>query len=97
MRHPFKIIHSPRFDPPERTPDERAGHRPVGREPEFRHVLVPLWESRELVWWVAGGYLTAAVFLASLPSVGDWKIGARSTVLYAAIAVVAWLGSGYFR
>jgi len=63
----------------------------------FRHVLVPLWESRELVWWVAGGYLTAAVFLASLPSVGDWKIGARSTVLYAAIAVVAWLGSGYFR
>ncbi len=63
----------------------------------FLHVLLPLWEARQWLWWIAGGYVTAAVFLALLPSIHDWMIGARSILLYAALGAAAWLGFAHFR
>lgn len=53
-------------------------------------ILLPLWAAGQWGWWLLAGYLTATAVFAALPSLQDIKVGARSLLLYAAIAGVLW-------
>lgn len=53
-------------------------------------ILLPLWAAGRWGWWLLAGYLTATALFAALPSLQDIKVGARSLLLYAAIAALLW-------
>ena len=54
------------------------------------HVLLPLWNDGRWGWWLLGGYLTATVLFAALPSFQDIKLGGWSLLLYAALGGLLW-------
>ena len=59
--------------------------------------LLALWTGEHWAWWLAGGYVTAAVAAASLPSVGDLRLGARSILFYAVVATLGFAGYAALR
>ena len=54
------------------------------------HLLLPLWNGGHWGWWALGGYLTATVLFAALPSFQDIKLGGRSLLLYGALVGILW-------
>jgi hypothetical protein len=59
------------------------------------HVLQPLWMQGRWGWYLLVGYLTATALFAALPSFQDFKVGARSLLLYAAMGGLVWLAYAY--
>ena len=47
MRHSFQIVHGSRFNPSDRTPDERAGHFSIGREPKLEERIADVVVAKE--------------------------------------------------
>ena len=79
MRHAFKIVHGPRFGPSERTPDERAGHCPIGREPEFEERIADIVIAEEEPGIVDRDDFGGVVGLEAGSLEGDW-LDARALV-----------------
>lgn len=55
------------------------------------YALLPLWDARQWLAWLAAGYVTGALLFAALPSWQDLRLGGRSIALYAALGAAAWL------
>src|SRR5262245_50297758 len=47
MRHSFKIVHGPRFNPSDRAPDGRAGHFSISREPKLKECIADVVIAKE--------------------------------------------------
>lgn len=60
-------------------------------------ILLPLWARGQWGWWLLAAYLTGSVLFAALPSLQDVKIGGRSLVLYASLALLLWWGYASLR
>ena len=58
-------------------------------------ILLPLWNERRWGWWLLGGYLTATVLFAALPSLQDIRIGWRSLLFYASLGGMLWCAYAY--
>jgi hypothetical protein len=72
MRHSFKIVHGPWFDSSERTPDERAGHRPIGCEPELQERIADVVIAEEEPGIVDRDDFGGVVGLGAGSREGDW-------------------------
>jgi hypothetical protein len=57
----------------------------------FTHALLPLWDARQWIAWLAAAYVTGTLLHAALPSWQDLRLGAHSIALYALVAIAVWL------
>jgi len=55
------------------------------------HLAVPAWRTQHWISWLTTGYLCATLLYASVPSLTDIKVGARSLLLYLSVMILCWM------